>query len=379
MVPGVRSDRDDQRFASPQAGRWRPVSLALAALLVLATLLTAAASPASPGTGARPTAALVAEGPGGAADAPWLAGPAPGANLTAAWETTRGDPGTVVAVIDSGVERSHEDLPRVKPGWDAVNDDDTPEDTCGHGTKVAGILGAAQANGIGAVGTANVTILPVKVLEQGPDGCSGSTDDLADAIAWAADAGADVIALPLGCPAPCGDRAVADAAEDATRAGSLVVASAGNTPDEGLYFPASLPDVLAVGALDEDGTPRHGAFPAAGPDLLAPGDGLRTTTVDDGYGRLSGASAAVPVAAGVAALVLAERDRAPDDLARVLRASATDLGAAPAVQGHGALDAGAALEAADEAPAEDRPDGPAPSTREPRLAAVARPVSLGSG
>lgn len=253
-----------------------------------------------------------------------------------------------MAVIDSGVDRSHEDLERVAPGWDAADRDPRPEDDCGHGTKVAGILGATQANGLGAVGVANVTILPVKVLDEGPDGCSGSTSALADAIGYSVAAGADVVAIPMGCPSPCGDRAVVDAIEHARLSGTLVIASAGNEPSEGLYFPASAPGALAVGALDREGQPLYGPFPERGPDLLAPGEDLETTAPDDGYTRLSGASAAVPVAAGVAALALSVEDRSPDDLARLLRATARDLGQSPAAQGSGALDAGAAVDLADE-------------------------------
>lgn len=321
----------------------------LAVGLLLATLLPTAAAPPDAVPTARPTTAdALAQGTGAApADAPGLFGPAPGANLSAAWDHTRGDPGVTVAVVDSGVERSHEALDRVLQGWDAVDRDATPEDTCGHGTEVAGILSAAPANGGGAVGAANVSVLPIKVLEAGPEGCDGSTEDLARAIDRAAAVGADVIAVPLGCPPPCADEDVAAAVERARLSGSLVVASAGNDPDAGLYFPAALPDALAVGALDGDGTPRYGDFPGPGPDLLAPGDSLRTTTVDDGYGRLSGASAAVPVAAAAAALVLSVSDLSPDDVSRVLQASADDTGAEPAAQGYGAVDAGAAVELAD--------------------------------
>lgn len=357
MVQGVSSGPAERRSESAQNDRCSPRTLGLVACLLLATVLPAAASPPGGVPTARPTGL---DAPGTRPSGPGLAGPgmldpAPGANLSPAWNHTPDDPGTVVAVVDSGVDRSHEDLSRVLEGWDAVDEDPIPEDACGHGTRVAGVLGATRSNGIGAVGAANATILPVKVLDEKPEGCSGSTEDLAAAIGWAADAGADVIAVPLGCPPPCEDQGVASAIERASLAGSLVVASAGNDPDAGVYFPAAHPDALAVSALDEDGTPRYGAFPAPGPDLLAPGDDLRTTTLDDGYGRLSGASAAVPVAAAAAGMVLSVRDLPPGDVVRVLQASATDVGAPAAAQGHGAIDAGGAVELAEEGVPEHAP------------------------
>lgn len=287
------------------------------------------------------------------AAASWALGAWPGANVTDAREATPGGSGIVVAVLDSGVDARHPDLPRVAPGWDPDAGDAIPEDDCGHGTKVAGILAASPGDQVGTTGITDATVLPVKVLADGQAGCRGSMSALADGVRWAAKAGADVIAIPLGCAAPCWDADVAAAVSHARSLGALVVASAGNAPSQGVYFPASTPDALAVGALDRDGQPAYGAFAEGRPDLLAPGVGLRTIQAGGGDARLSGASAAVPVVAGAAALILSEADLSPDAVARLLQGTARDVGATPAAQGDGAVDAGAALEQAEQGIPED--------------------------
>ncbi len=331
-------------------------------MLVLAALAPALSpGPAIAGRG-RPTDAHLA-GPeletstvDSVEESLWALGPAPGANVTGAWERTHGDPGTTVAVLDSGVDRSHEALEDVLPGWDPNNGDLSAEDDCGHGTKVAGILDATRDHEHESTGITDARILPVKVLAESPEGCTGPMRALAEGIEWATTRGADVIAVPLGCPSPCWDEAVEEAVEQANAAGALVVASAGNEPDEGLYFPASLPGALAVASLEREDQPSHGTFPGGGPDLLAPGEELATTAPGNEHTRFSGASAAVPVVAGVATLVLSMADLPPAVLADVLQESARDLDRPSSVQGQGAIDAGAAVDLAKRAISANAPD-----------------------
>lgn len=361
MVPPLDSGRD-----RGQSRESKGPSLAWRGALAAGLLLVAAVSPAllsQPGP--RLAAQATADDPARRGleiashplDRPASSAsePVAGVNLSPAWERSRGDPAVTVAVLDSGIDRPHEDLPRVLAGWDPHNDDLVAEDDCGHGTRVAGILGAGQVDDRGVAGVARASILPVKVLGEGADGCTGSTRALEDAIRWAVEARADVLAIPLGCPPPCWDAGVADAIGDARREGALVVASVGNDPDERTYFPASVPEALAVGDLDPEDASRQPGAPDRGPEILAPGESLATTAPGDAYGRLSGASAAVPVVAGVAALSLSVADLAPDDLARLLRGTARDVGDAAPIAGPGAVDAGAALERAQEG---SLPSGP---------------------
>lgn len=114
-----------------------------------------------------------------------------------AWARSTGDPEVVIAVIDSGVMRDHPDLRgRLLPGRDFVDDDDDPEDGRGHGTEVAGVVGAATDNATGVAGMCwDCRLLPVKVIDD-----EGEIDaaQAAAGMVWAADQGADVINLSFG-------------------------------------------------------------------------------------------------------------------------------------------------------------------------------------
>ena len=95
---------------------------------------------------------------------------------------------TIVAVIDSGLDLTHPEFAgRILPGYDFANEDDDPMDDVGHGTHVAGIIGAAVNNNLGVAGVAGgVSLMPVKVLDA--DGL-GTSWWLAQGIVWAADHG----------------------------------------------------------------------------------------------------------------------------------------------------------------------------------------------
>lgn len=260
------------------------------------------------------------------------------------WEATRGDGTITVAILDSGIDAEHEDLTTVTTGYDFFNDDATTEDDCGHGTHVAGVIGAQSDNGLGITGMADVTLLPVKVLGQGQTGCTGTFSALEDGIRYATSQGADIIALSLGCQQPCYHDGVHDAIREAHGQGVLIVAAAGNNTGDPVNFPADQPEVLAVSALTADG--GWASYSAQGPEveLLAPGSQILSTTPGDGYAWMSGTSMAAPHVAGAAALLMSQdTSLTGDEVREILTTSATDLGLDAETQGHGALDLAGAL------------------------------------
>ncbi len=204
-----------------------------------------------------------------------------------------------VAVIDTGVCLTHEDLQGrvLTGGYDFVDNDDDPEDVFGHGCSVAGIIAANTDNGIGIAGFApNSSILPVRVL--GPSG-SGSMADVAAGIVFAADNGADIINLSLG--SMVGSQVTKDAVEYAMGKGVTVIASAGNSGGSLPGYPARYEGVVAVGAIDANGS--RSSFSNKGGDIWAPGRDVHTIYLDNGYKALNGTSFSAPYVAAMAAVL----------------------------------------------------------------------------
>ncbi|MCY4147680.1 MAG: S8 family peptidase [Chloroflexi bacterium] len=204
-----------------------------------------------------------------------------------------------VAVIDTGVCMTHEDLQGrvLSGGYDFVDNDDDPEDVFGHGCSVAGIIAANTNNGIGIAGFANNSqILPVRVL--GPSG-SGSMADVAAGIVYAADNDADIINLSLG--SMVGSQVTKDAVEYAMGKGVTVIASAGNSGGGLPGYPARYEGVVAVGAIDSDG--KRSSFSNKGGDIWAPGRDVHTIYLDNGYKALNGTSFSAPYVAAMAAVL----------------------------------------------------------------------------
>lgn len=275
--------------------------------------------------------------------------PLQGYGVPEAWESS-GSNRVVVAVIDTGVDIDHEDLyTKVLPGYDFWDNDSDPRpggptSAAAHGTHVAGIALAQGNNGVGVAGVAHqshVLLLPVKIFDD--SGILATTAGLADAILWAAGISvrgvpanpypADVINISLGA-GPHRIAAIDRAVDRARRAGSVLLAAAGNNLStdgaHGVQSPANSPGVIAVGSVDENNA--RSAFSDWGEadetvDLMAPGGyggsscrRIRSTVPWSNYSCMAGTSMAAPFAAGVAALVLTrEPGLAPEDLELRLR------------------------------------------------------------
>ncbi len=270
--------------------------------------------------------------------------------LPDAWDQSRGAEEIVVAVLDSGLALDHPEFAgRIKPGWDFVNDDETPEDEHGHGTHVAGIIAAAIDNRAGIAGVCpNCSIMPVKVLDKTN---SGSWAWIAEGIKYAVDNGADVVNLSLGSEYLWeeGNGWIQYALER----GVVVVAAAGNYGRNVQFYPAAYEGVLGVAATTRDSTrwslSNYGDYI----DFAAPGQQVFSTHPDmtnyyGGYTYMTGTSMAAPHVAGLAGLLLSQNPaRTADEVVELMRTTASDLGAPGRddQHGHGLIQAGAALAA----------------------------------
>lgn len=245
-----------------------------------------------------------------------------------AWQISSGD--VTVAVVDSGVAASNVHFPgAVLQGADLVAGGGTGQtDVYGHGTVVAGQIAAREVNGSGLVGLApKAMILPVRTYEseQGDPAKKPNSGRTATGIRWAADNGAKVIVVPQSLTANAPELKAAVA--HATRAGALVVASAGNA-EQGVSataprYPAAYPEVLSVTAVDANGAPSDSVARGAHIDIAAPGMQVLSTYLGHGdcyFAENPSTSYATGYAGAVAALVAAAypKERPADWKYRIL-------------------------------------------------------------
>jgi subtilisin family serine protease len=248
-----------------------------------------------------------------------------------AWDLGATGEGRVVAVVDTGVDASHDDFGgRVLPGWDFVDDDPYASDPHGHGTHVAGTIAAARDNDIGVAGVApDARILPLRVL--GPDG-SGLVSDIVKAYEYAHDHGVRVVNASLGSTSPSPTEETAIETYDeitfvvaAGNGGNDGIGDDNDDPDEAEYPCAyDSTNIVCVGASRHDDAPAEFSnFGETTVDVFAPGYGIMSTVPGDDYGWSDGTSMATPHVAGEAALLLARNpELEPDDIKAAVIGSA---------------------------------------------------------
>ena len=250
-------------------------------------------------------------------------------NVESAWSVTQGDPEVVVAVIDSGIDLDHPDLKdslwtnkkesngvpgtdndgngykNDVHGYDFFYGKGDPTDETGHGTHCAGII-AAQRDSNGVVGVApKVKVMALRFI--GPDG-TGATSDAIDAIYYAIKMGAKVISASWGGEGY--SSYLAQAVEDAQKAGVIFVAAAGNDGNDTSrrpFYPGSHEGVISVAASGAtDLLSDYSNYGKTSVTIAAPGDDIFSTYLDQGFESLSGSSMAGPQIAGAIALAISK-------------------------------------------------------------------------
>jgi len=283
------------------------------------------------------------------------------AELENAWGVKRISSGTVhdggnegtgvkIGIIDSGVDRGHQDLNDVYAGgYDFVQDDADPDDVYGHGTHVAGTA-CAEDNDLGVVGVApGCALYSLRVLN---DSGSGSWSATIAAMDWAVLNRLQVVNLSLGSSQDPGSTVKA-AFDNAEAKGLVIVAAGGNsgTPSgkgNNVIYPAKYASVIAVAATDKNDTRPSWSSTGEEIELAAPGVSVLSSWNDgdsphnpqpfildgDWYKEGSGTSMASPHVAGAAALVIAAgvtdsngNGRINDEVRAILNSTADDIGA----------------------------------------------------
>jgi hypothetical protein len=265
-----------------------------------------------------------------------------------AFQVHQGDPGVVIAIVDTGVDYTHPDLEARtwvnagedldgdgiwEPsdmnnidddgngyiddgiGWDFVDmpnsgvwegedgspPDNDPSDFDGHGTHCAGDAAASGFNGIGVTGVAaRCSVMALRAGYLASDGqgyVSHGLEGLLQAMAY----GAEIVSMSFGGGGTSGFWV--DAQLQADGAGMVMLAAAGNDGSDQIQYPAGYPRILAVGSTRSNdnmsGFSNYGDWV----DLGAPGSSILSTTPGGSYANYSGTSMACPVAAGACALL----------------------------------------------------------------------------
>ena len=295
-------------------------------------------------------------------------------DMPGAWAIEKGNPEVIIAVVDTGFDYTHEDLASQTwinvdeipnngidddnngyiddvHGWDfsqkpssdgnenSQNGDNDPIDESGHGTHVAGIIGAAVDNDVGIAGIAwNCKLMPIRGA-----GVAGIRDNRsASAIVYAVDNGARVINMSWGGR----ERSfvLRDVVDYAYARGVLMVAASGNESKGDSIFPAGYRKVISVAATEQHKQKFYQSNFGASIDIGAPGNVILSTHINNRYRTLSGTSMATAHVSGVAALIISKRPSLTHEEVRQILLSTTDpITESPELVGAGNLNAARAL------------------------------------
>ena len=259
-------------------------------------------------------------------------------NMPQAWHIEQGTPEVTVAVVDGGIDMQHPELRSQLwrnvdeipgngidddsngyvddfNGWDFSDAptlpgkgdwtvrDNTPADEIGHGTHVSGIIAAEANNGIGIAGIAwRCRLMSLRADFKYGGGGYLQNDDVAAAIVYAADNGAQVINMSWGDTVNA--FIIEDAIGYAYARGCVLVAAAGNVGAVGSWYPAGLKTVISVAGLSAEKQLNGDSNFGATIDIAAPGEEILSTYLNGGYQHLSGTSMAAAHVSGAAALVV---------------------------------------------------------------------------
>jgi type VII secretion-associated serine protease mycosin len=278
-----------------------------------------------------------------------------------AWQTTRGE-GATIAIIDTGVDGSHPDLKGAVAGGTDVSGigAENGQEPLGadpdHGTMVASVAagrghGADHAEGIIGVAPEADILAVSTALGTDEAGVRSTDEQIPDAVRWAVDNGADVINMSVGSPQQSWPESWDSAFAYAEEKDVLVVAAAGNRGN-GLVqvgAPATIPSVLTVGGVDQDGQAGwDSSSQGISIAVAGPAEQLVGATPGDGYASWTGTSASAPIVAGTAALIRSEHpELSADEVAYRITASARDEGepGKDPLYGYGVLDVDRAVTA----------------------------------
>ena len=248
--------------------------------------------------------------------------------------------GVKVGIIDSGIN-PHKDL-KISGGINILDNNDSYYDGYGHGTKVAGIIGALD-NSYGLIGVApNVELYSIKVLKSNG---KGSISDVVAGIEWAIDNNLDIVNFSLQTTVD--NSVLRNAVQKAYENNILLVASSGNKggtkKTDTVTYPAAYDKVISVAAVDKNG--ERASYSSTGKriDISAPGESVYTTVQSGLYFLADGTSMAAPHVSGVAALVLdSQPNLNVEEVRSILLKSKIPLGN-PKLYGKGIIDAQKAI------------------------------------
>ncbi|MFH1194080.1 MAG: S8 family serine peptidase [bacterium] len=290
-------------------------------------------------------------------------------NTFESWKYSRGDPNLIIGIIDTGIEDTHPDLTNQiyvnygEMGLDtnglekrnnAVDDDNNgfiddfrgwdftdregfpidptfgdnlgwdnfPADESGHGTGVAGIIGAEFNNLYGITGIApNCQLLNLRAFDKNGE---GEEDDVAAAILYAIDIGVKVINMSFGDDSY--SQVLKDVIDYGYTKGVIFIGSAGNTSSQLPHYPSSYPGVISVGATTQNDFLASFSNYGSTIDLVAPGVEIMTTDLSESYKPISGTSASAPFVTSAAALLLSKNLALKnDEIKQILKTTCDDI------------------------------------------------------